>query len=448
MTSTTEHRAARWSAGTMIAVRTGPTVFGVLLIVGCSETNRYDPPPPPKVTVGHPVRREVTQYLEATGTAQPVESVDIRARVKGFLKERLYKEGAFVQRGQLLLVIDEEPFRLALDQAKLRLNEAETALRKARESQAREVARAQLALDLSQLSLAKTAQARQRSLTRRGAGTPEEMDQSDANCKKNEAQVEATRAKLVQAEADHETAILTAQANAGSARMMVRNAEIELGYCRMTAPIDGRISRVYYHVGNLVGDGQASLMATIVKTDPIFAYVSISEPDLLRYRKLIGRSAANDSPVPMELGLADEQDYPHHGHVDYQDPAVDPGTGTIRMRGIFANRDGSILPGLFVRVRIPAGRTADSLLVPERALGSDQRGRFLLVVGSDDLVEYHQVEVGARVDNLRVVVGKISEQDRVVIDGLLQARAGVKVIPVEEPQGAKSVTVAGEPARP
>ncbi len=230
--------------------------------------------------------------------------------------------------------------------------------------------------------------------------------------------------------------------------MMVRNAEIELGYCRMTAPIDGRISRVYYHVGNLVGDGQASLLATIVKTDPIFAYVSISEPDLLRYRKLMGRSAANDSPVPMELGLADEHDYPHHGQVDYQDPAVDPGTGTIRMRGVFANRDGSILPGFFVRVRIPAGRAVDSLLVPERALGSDQSGRFLLVVGPDDLVEYRPVEVGARVDDLRVVVGKIGQQDRVVIYGLLQARPGVKVIPIEEPQGAKSVTVAGEPARP
>ncbi len=194
MTSTEEHRAARWPAGTTMAARVGATVFGVVVIVGCSETNRYDPPPPPKVTVGRPVRREVTQYLEATGTAQPVESVDIRARVKGFLKERLYKEGAFVQRGQLLLVIDEEPFRLALDQAKLRLTEAETALRKARESRAREVARAQLALDLSQLNLARTMQARQRSLTRRGAGTPEEMDQVDSNCKKNEAQVEATRA--------------------------------------------------------------------------------------------------------------------------------------------------------------------------------------------------------------------------------------------------------------
>jgi RND family efflux transporter MFP subunit len=447
MISTTEHRAARWSAGTIVA-RVGVTAFGVLVTVGCSETNRYDPPPPPKVTVARPVRKDVTQYLEATGTAQPVESVDIRARVKGFLKERLYKEGAVVQRGQLLLVIDEEPFRLALDQAKLRLAEAETALRKATESRAREVARAQLALDQSQLNLAKTALARQRSLTRRGAGTPEEMDQADANCKKNEAQVEATRAKLVQAEADHETAILAAQANVGSARMMTRNAEIELGYCRMTAPIDGRISRVYYHVGNLVGDGQASLLATIVKTEPIYAYVSISETDLLRYRKMMGRSAANDGPIPMELGLADEQDYPHRGQVDYQDPAVDPGTGTIRMRGIFPNRDGSILPGCFVRVRIPAGRAADALLVPERALGSDQSGRFLLVVGSDDLVEVRPVEVGARVEDRRVVVGKIGPEDRVVVDGLLQARPGVKVIPVEQAGGAKAVAVAAEPARP
>jgi membrane fusion protein (multidrug efflux system) len=149
----------------------------------------------------------------------------------------------------------------------------------------------------------------------------------------------------------------------------------------------------------------------------------------------------------MELGLADEQDYPHHGLVDYQDPAVDPGTGTIRMRGVFPNRDGAILPGFFVRVRIPAGRTEESLLVPERALGSDKSGWFLLVVGRDDLVEPRRVDVGARVDHLRVVTGKISQQDRVVTDGLLQARPGLKVVPVEQPEGAKAVTVAGEPAR-
>src|SRR5262245_32562419 len=204
---------------------------------GCGETNRYIEPPAPEVTVAMPIRREVTNYLETTGTAQPVLSVDVRARVKGFLKERHFKEGSIVKQGDLLLVIDEEPFRVALDQARTRLAEAEAALRKARQSRAREVARAQLALDESQLQLARLTSNRQRNLIARGAGTREEMDQADAALKKNEAQVLSTKASLAQVEADYETNILAAEANAAAARTAIRNAEIELGYCRMYAPI-------------------------------------------------------------------------------------------------------------------------------------------------------------------------------------------------------------------
>jgi membrane fusion protein (multidrug efflux system) len=423
----------------------------LIVVAGCTETNQYVEPPPPKVTIVRPVRRAVTEYLEATGTAQPVMSVDIRARVRGFLKQRLFKEGALVKQGQLLLVIDEEPFRLALDQARLRLADSEASLTKAQQSRAREVARAQLALDLSQLNLAQTAEARQRSLTRRSAGTPEELDQAVANRKKNEAQVEATRAKLEQAEADHETTIRAAVANVGLAKMAVRNAEIELSYCRMNAPIDGRISRLNYHVGNLVGDGQSSLLATIVKIDPIYAFINVSESDLLRYRAFAGKSGhaeTNETAMAMELGLASEQGYPHGGHVDYQDPAADPGTGTIRMRGIFPNADGSILPGFFVRVRIPAGQRENALLVPERALGTDQSGRFLLVVGKDDVVEYRPVTVGTKVDLLRVVDGKIDLGDRVVVEGLLQARPRLKVVPIDEATDGKAVAAALPSPRP
>jgi membrane fusion protein (multidrug efflux system) len=403
------------------------------LLAGCSEPNRYVEPPPPEVTVVRPIRRSVTDYLEATGTAQPVMSVDIRARVRGFLKEQHFREGSVVKKGQLLLVIDEEPFRLTLDQARLRLAEAEASLRKARQSTAREVARAQLTLDMSQLNLARIVEARQRTLTDRGVGTREEMDQAEASRKKNAAQVEATRAQLNQMEADYETNILAAEAVVGSARMAVRNAEIELGYCRMSAPTDGRISRINYHVGNLVGDGQASLLATIVKIDPIYAYTSVSEADLLRYRSLVGdpgRSRPGEPAMLMELGLADERGYPHRGQADYQEPAADPGTGTVKLRGIFPNPDGAILPGFFVRVRIPAGRPRDALLVPERALGSDQSGPFLLVVGRDDTVESRPVKAGRRIEEMRVVDGNIGPEDRVVVEGLLRARPHLKVNPI------------------
>src|SRR4051794_24514187 len=332
--------------------RIGAAGLLVGLVAGCGDANKYVEPPPPEVTVAAPVRRDGAEYFEARGMAQPVMSVDIRARVKGFLKERHFKEGSNVAEGQLLLVIDEEPFQVSLDQAKTRLAEAEASLEKAKDSRAREVARAQLALDESQLELARVAETRQRNLISRGAGTREEMDQAEANRKKNEAQVDADRAHLEQAEADYKTNILSAEANVAAVRTAVRNAEIELGYCRMHAPISGRISRVNYHVGNLVGDGQASLLATIVKLDPIYAYVNLSEHDLLRYRAQADNADADAEAMPMELALAHEKGYPHLGKADYQDPGLDPGTGTIRLRGIFPNPKGEILPGLFVRVRV------------------------------------------------------------------------------------------------
>ncbi len=212
----------------------------------------------------------------------------------------------------------------------------------------------------------------------------------------------------------------------------------------MTAPIDGRISRVNYHVGNLVGDGQASLLATIVKIDPIYAYVNVNELDLLRSKNRLGAQA--DSQEPIELGLANEQGYPHQGKIDYQDPGVDPGTGTIRC-GVFANPDRLILPGLFVRVRMPTDQQKGALLVPERAAGTDQSGQYVLVVGKDDVVEYRAVKAGAQVDDLRVVEGRLKADDRVIVDGLLRARPKAKVKPMTAPEAGKSMAVAEDAPR-
>lgn len=439
MVASTSERASRRVPARVLAA-------GVLLglAAGCGQPNAYVEPPPPEVTVAPPVRRNVTDYFEATGNTQPVLSVDIRARVKGFLKERHFKEGASVKEGQLLLVIDEEPFQLALDQAKTRLAEAEATLKKAKESRARETTAAQLALDQAQLRLATISESRQRSLTSRGAGSPEELDQAEANRKKAEAQVEADRAQAEQARADYQTNILSAEAGVGAARTAVRNAEIELSYCRMHSPIDGRISRVNYHVGNLVGDGQASLLATIVKTDPVYAYTNVSEYDLLRFRREAagGGAGLNALSAPVEMALAGETGFPHHGRLDYQDPGLDPGTGTVQVRGVFSNPDGSILPGLFVRLRVPAGERKDALLVPERALGTDQSGQYLLVVGKDDVVEYRPVKAGPLLDDLRVVEGKIGPEDRVVVDGLLRARPKLKVRPKTEAAEQKAVAAA------
>lgn len=205
----------------------------VTLVSGCGDENAYVAPPPPEVTVTSPERRPVTSYLEYTGTTQAVESIDIRARVRGFLEERHFKEGADVKKGQLLLTIDEEPFRVQLDLAKANLAEAEAALKGAEQSRAREVAQAQLALDESLLVLARIEETRARNLVQRQAGSREEFDRAEANRKKSEAQIEADRARVDQTRADYETSILAAQAKVDSAKSAVRSAEIDLSYCRM-----------------------------------------------------------------------------------------------------------------------------------------------------------------------------------------------------------------------
>ena len=413
-------RAALWGLPALAAALLG-------LAGGCGDANTYVEPPPPEVTVAAPVQRDVTTYFEATGTTQPVMSVEIRARVRGFLKERLFEEGALVKKGELLLIIDEEPFQVTLEQAKAKLDEAEAALRKAKESRAPQMARALLELDKAELRLARLNEERSRSLIGRGAGTREEMDQTEAARKKAEAQVEADIAALEQAEADYETGILAATAAVAPARQAVRNAEIELGYCRMHAPIDGRISRANYQVGNLVGDGQATLLTTIVTTAPVYVYSTINEYDLLRFRRETGGGRLD---APMEMALAGEEGFPHKGTIDYQDPMLDTDTGTVQIRGVFPNEEGAILPGLFVRVRIPSGEREGAILVPERALGMDQAGRYLLVVDKDDVVQYRPVQTHELIDGLRVVEGDVGVDDRIVVDGLLRARPNLKVKPV------------------
>jgi membrane fusion protein (multidrug efflux system) len=303
--------------------------------------------------------------------------------------------------------------------------------------------RAQVALDESQLHLAKEEEQRLSKLVSTRAVTAEDWDRAVANRQKAEAQLQATQANLKQTDSDFGTNISSAEANVSAAKTAVRNAEIELGYCRITAPIDGRIGRVYYDAGNLVGDGQASLLTTVMKIDPIYTYTNLSVDDFLRYRKATGNanaSSAEQQNIVMELQLPYEDGYPHVGKVNYYDPQVDKGTGTIEVRGIFPNPDGAILPGMFGRIRVPISQRENALLVSERALGTDQLGQYVLVVGADDKVEYRQVKAGASQNGLRVVEGKIGPQDRVIVEGLLRARPGIKVVP--KPEAAKNAAVA------
>lgn len=404
------------------------------VIAGCAKPNAYVEPPPPEVTVTSPVQRTVTEYLEFTGMTQPMETVEIRARVKGFLKERHFIEGAEVKQGKLLFVIDEETFQIQLSAAQTRLKEAEAALQQATVSKAREVAKAQVNVSDVQVQLARQEEQRVRGLYERKIATEAEMDQVTATRKSREAEAVSAKANLEQANATYDTSILLCQAKVETAEIAVRDAQLDLSYCRMTAPIDGRISRVKFDIGNLVGDGEASVLATIVRMDPMHAYATISEADVLRTPALTqfgSEEKGETKPVPVELGLASGVGFPSTGRIDYTDPSLDASTGTLRTRGIFPNKDRALLPGMFVRMRIPIQERSDALLVPERALGTDQSGSYLLVVTADGTVEYRPVRTGVSIDNLRVVEGQIAASDRVIVEGLLRARPGGKVTAVQ-----------------
>ena len=407
-----------------------------LAVVGCGKPNIYIEPPPPEVTVTTPVRRTVTEYLEFSGMTQPMETVEIRARVKGFLKEKHFVEGTEVKKGQLLFVIDEETFQIQLDAARTRLKEAQAALQQAKVSKAREVASAKVSLSESELGLARQEEQRLRGLFQKKIAQEAEMDQAVATRKSREADLESAKASLEQSIATYDTTVLTCEAQVESAKISVRNMQLDLSYCRMSAPIDGRISKTNVDIGNLVGDGQSSVLATIVKMNPIYAYATISEADVLRTPALTQfGSDAKDSatkPVAVELGLASQSGFPTRGEINYADPSLDSGTGTLRLRGLFPNQDRTLLPGMFVRMRVPVTEKVDALLVPERALGTDQSGQFLLVVDKDGTVEYRPVKIGVSVDNLRVVEGQISASDQLIVEGLLRARPGGKVVPKPE----------------
>lgn len=352
---------------------------------GCEQPNEYVAPPPPDVTVAQPQQREVVDYLAFTGTTQATESVEIRARVRGFLQSVNFEPGGEVEEGDLLFVIDPKPFQAQLDSAKANLASAEAQLTKA-ESDYRRKAEA----------------------GKRGA---------------------VTEADVVGAKADRDAA----QAAVAAAQAAVTEAELKLGYTQVTAPISGRIGRNLVDVGNLVGDGQATLLATIAKYDPMYAYFNLNERDLLRLmskNEELGEVEGKEQDVVLQLALANETGFPHEGRLDFADLGVDPATGTILLRGTFANPPPYVLiPGLFVRIRLPIATHEDALLVTERALGSDQSGRYLLVVNSENVVEKRLVTVGAAVDTLRVIESDLRPDDWVVIDGIQRARPGAKVNP-------------------
>jgi RND family efflux transporter MFP subunit len=374
--------------------RAATAALALLLLAGC-EQNTFVPPPPPKVDVALPVQRAITRYLEATGNTAPIKTVDLVARVQGFLQSIDYKDGDFVKEGAPLFTIEPETYQLKLDQAKAAEAGAQASLKQA-EADYR----------------------RQADLVARQAVSQATLDTSTSNRD-------------------------NAQANLQQAQVNTRIAEVNFGYTKVTAPFDGIVSAHLVSVGELVGAASPTQLATIVALDPIYVNFNVNERDVLGIRAAAARkglTAADLKSVPIEVGLQTETGYPHQGKLDYAAPTINQSTGTLAVRGVVPNPDRVLLPGYFVRIRVPVDKQPDAALVPDTALGSDQGGRYVLVVSGENVVEQRKVETGPLDGDLRVIESGLKPDDRVVTAGLLRAVPGQKVDPqlqkIEQPSAS------------
>ncbi|MFO1008383.1 MAG: efflux RND transporter periplasmic adaptor subunit [Planctomycetaceae bacterium] len=408
-----------WRAGIIMSL--------ALVLAGCGQPNTYQAPPPPDVQVSLPRQSTVTSYVEVTGTTQASERVELHSRVKGFLVERKFEDGALVNAGQLLFVIDEEPFKVRLQYAQAKANEAEANLKKAQESKAREIAKAQLTVREAQLALAETDHERRSNLLAKQASSKQEFDQSTATLNSAKAQLLSARAEVEQAEVNYSTGLLSATAALKLAQSEVRTAELDLEYCRIVAPISGRIDRRTFDIGNYITTDASTPLASIVRVDPIYAYAAVNESDLLKIKKRYSASSENQA-IPVQMSLGDQRDFSISGTIDYIAPTVLAGTGTVQIRGVFKN-SGLIIPGMFVRFRIPSEELPDAILVSERSLGYDQSGAYVYVVNAENVIERRLVVPGDHVDSHRVVQGELKANEQVISDGLLKVRPGLKVNP-------------------
>jgi RND family efflux transporter MFP subunit len=366
----------------------------VLLVVMCSAllcmfsgcTEEAPPPTPPEVTVARPLQQNIRAYHDFIGNMRAIESVDVRARVEGFLEDIHFEDGADVDAGDLLFTIEQEPFEADVAQADAQL----------------ESARADLARAEADLKRVEEA-------ARTGAVSEQEVD-------------------LRRAQRD------IAAAAVNQAQAALTNTELLLGYTKVTSPIDGRTSRRFVDVGNLVGSGEKTLLARVVKLDPMYVYFNISESLLLRILKEAGRTDLQrpKTDVRLYVGLADEDDYAYEGRLDYIDNRVDPETGTVEVRGVFSNEDRLFYPGMFVRIRAPELDETLSLLVHESAVGTDLGGKFVLIVGDKNIIERRYVQLGQLFGQMRAIRKGIRSNESYVVTGIQRARPGLPVTPKEQ----------------
>ena len=349
------------------------------MLSACGRNNEAPAPAPPQVTVAKPVVRNVVEHAEFTGRAAAIQYVEIRPRVGGYIVEIPFKEGEVVHKGDQLFLIDPRPYKAALDQAVGQLNLAQSAQHLAEENFKR-------AQDLIQTKVSS------------------KQDFDTALSARNQA-----NARLVSAKADAES------------------AQLNLDFTRITAPVDGRISRALVTLGNLV-QADSTLLTTIVSVDPIYVLADIDERQWLAYATLVreGRlQSARTGEVPIDAGLGDEVGFPHSGVIDFVDNQINAATGTLLIRGVFPNGNGALLPGMFLRVQVATSPPFDAVLINDDAIGSDQGRKYIYVVGADSKAERRDVTLGQMNGGLRIVKEGLKPDESVIINGIIRVRPGV-----------------------
>ncbi|CAN5913593.1 efflux RND transporter periplasmic adaptor subunit [soil metagenome] len=370
-------------------------------LAGCKPENKFQPPPPPEISVALPLKQDVIPYEQLTGNTVGFATVDLVARVEGFLVSQNYVDGSPMKKGDTLFVIEQTMYKAKVKEAEAQLDGAK-----------------------AQLLNAEAEFTRQETLLRQNVTAQNTYDQAKA--KRD-----------------------SARANVENAQGNLTIAQTNLGYTTVQAPFDGIVSKHLVSVGELVGNGVATKLATIVQLDPIYVEFNMSEQDVLKVRQNLANrriTVEELSKVPLDIGLMNEEGYPHAGFMNYVSPEIDAQTGTILVRGLFNNPDRTLIPGFFARIRVPTGLGAQSvLLIPNRIVSEDQAGKYTLVVNKDNVVEQKPIVTGQLlVGGLRVITAGLAADDRVVLTTNGQAVPGGKIVPKEAtippPPAAANIT--------
>jgi RND family efflux transporter MFP subunit len=346
-----------------------------LLTAGCSPKAAHQGPPPAAVTIAPVEQKEIVEWSEFTGHAEPVDSVEIRPRTSGYIQEVRFQSGQLVKKGDVLFVIDPRWSKAVFDQREAEYNQAKS-----------------------------------------------ESDRTDKLLANNAISAEEAEARKARAEV---------------AKAALDSARLDLEYTEVKSPIDGRVSRALLTDGNYVSGnaGSASLLTTIVSVGSIYVYADIDEDTLLKFNELVDAKklgVSDGGKIPVELQLADESEFPHQGYIESFDNKLDPATGSILLRAVFPNSDGRIVPGLFARIRIPLSERHTALLVDERAIGTDQANKFVLTLSPTNTVQYQAVKLGPLIDGQRVIRSGLDAGEQIVMNGLARVRPGMPVTPEEQ----------------